>query len=224
MSRIAIDVIKKRLDELGMSARAASLRVSENPDLLRNVLRRGDDANITERTIELLAQALELPASALRGSDTPFAGEVRPAGIVMPSRDSMSRDIKVFGTAAGSMNGRGAFQMTSDPVDYVARPPGLIAARDIYALYVEGESMVPRHMPGDLVFVHPHKPVRVDDSVIIQEPNSQNGQPAAFIKIFKRRTEKGILTRQLNPESQVEFVSPGTVMHKVLTLNELFGV
>jgi len=152
------------------------------------------------------------------------APSVRMAEVQLPARDRMPRNIPVFGTVAGSMNGRGAFQLTSDEVDYVARPPGIANARDIYGLYVEGDSMLPMFRPGDLVLVNPHKPVRVDDVVIIQEPDTDNGRPCAFIKIFRRRSTRGIVAQQLNPPSEIEFIRPGTIMHKVLTMNELFGV
>ena len=42
-----------------------------------------------------------------------------------------------MGTAAGAMLGKGAFQLSSDVVDYVRRPQALTGARGVYALYVE---------------------------------------------------------------------------------------
>ena len=69
----------------------------------------------------------------------------------------------------------GAFQLESGPIDYVARPVALLEARDIYAIYVEGTSMEPEHRPGDLRFVHPHKPARFGDSVIVQMQSEDMG-------------------------------------------------
>jgi phage repressor protein C with HTH and peptisase S24 domain len=131
----------------------------------------------------------------------------------------------VLGTVAGAELGKGAFQLTSDVVDYVRRPHGLLGAKDVYALYVEGESMLPKFEPGDLVFVHPHRKPRNGDYVVIQEPDSDNGGPRGFIKRLVAVTTKLIRTEQFNPKSNIDFViRPGLQVHKVMTDGELYGV
>ncbi len=220
--------ISQRLGELNLSAQKASLRVSNNRDFLRNVLRAGEDANPKRETILLIAEALESSATWLltgHDSENNVANEVTRANITLPYRDSMPRDVPVRGTAAGAMGTTGAFEFTSDTVDYVRRPPGLANASDIYALYVTGESMEPRYHHGDLIFVSPHKPISPNDIIVIQEANTDNGCPQAFIKLFLRRSGSRIMTRQYNPLSNVTFmVKSGTVMHKVLSTNEMLGI
>lgn len=218
-------IVTDRIKELDLKPIAAAESVGLERGFIRDIIA-GRKKSVASDKMVLVAHALQLDPGALaQGVSVPVKSDVRPADIPVPTRESMPRNVPVFGTVAGSMNGHGSFQLTSDVVDYVARPPGIAAARDVYALYVEGESMTPLFSPGDLVFVNPHKPIRVNDAIIIQEADTQNGLPAAFIKLFKRRTERGIITEQLNPRSEITFLNrEGTKLHKVLTLNELFGV
>lgn len=214
--------IAQRLIDVDISERAASLQATGSPNTIRNI-RLGDSKNPRADTIRKLAKVLKCSEHWLMtGDDAPAQSPNNNQPTI--TRTSMPYDIPVRGTAAGSELGKGAFQISLDVVDYVARPPGLANARDIYALYVEGDSMEPMYKSGDLVFVNPNKPIRINDTVIIQEQNSNNGEPQSFIKIFKKRSAKGILAQQLNPFSDIEFVAQSVKIHKVMTTNELFGV
>lgn len=114
--------------------------------------------------------------------------------------------------------------MTPDPVDYVRRAPGLVAARDAYALYVENESMEPRFPPGELVLVHPGRPVRSADAVVVQIQTAEHAPIETFIKIMVRRTNGDLICRQYNPEAEIRF-SAKTVLcvHRVLSMAEVLG-
>lgn len=149
-------------------------------------------------------------------------GEARRASVGLPE---MNRDLPVLGTAAAAAIGQGAFQLTSDVIEYVARPPGLAGAKGVYALYVEGDSMLPRFSPGELIFVHPGRPISAGDVVVVQEPDSENGEPRAFIKILISKGGASIRTRQLNPPLEISFRHrDGVTVHKVMSTNELFGL
>ncbi len=129
-----------------------------------------------------------------------------------------------MGTAAGS-HLRGAFQIETAVIDYVRRPPSLATARDIYALYVEGTSMEPQFNPGDLVYIHPHKPPRLGDAIVVQARNAEHDPVEATIGIFRKRTESAVVIGKHNPKADVELPRPFVVaIHKVLTANEIYGV
>lgn len=85
--------------------------------------------------------------------------------------------------------------------------------------------MEPEHRPGDLRFIHPDRPPRIGDSVIVQTRNREHEPIAATIGHLLRRTATHIVIGKLNPPAEVH-VKRDTViaLHKVLTLNELFGV
>lgn len=176
-----------------------------------------------------LAQLLDLaiddllPEGAHIKAQPQHTGGVRLADVPVPSRLQMTNDVPVMGTAAGS-HAKGAFQFSMNPIDFVRRPPALVGARDVYALYVEGESMEPEFRPGQLIYVHPHKPPRIGDAVVIQCMAS-DGSYEATIGLYARRSPETIAIHKHNPKATVEVNRSIIVaIHKVLTTNELFGV
>lgn len=220
------DRIRERLDATGLSARAASLKAGGSAGLIRNILT-GASEHPRGDTLSKLAAVLGVTEQwLLTGSDEVPASELRAAPDVrLPSHGELPRDVPVLGTVAGSELGRGAFQLTPDIVDYVRRPYGLIGARDVYALYVEGDSMAPKFEPGDLVFVHPHRKPLPGDYIVIQEPDTDNGAPRGFIKRLVRVTGTALRTRQFNPEANLDFIlRPGLVWHKVMSHADLYGI
>lgn len=101
----------------------------------------------------------------------------------------------------------------------------MMGAKNLYAVYVEGTSMVPEHNPGDLRFVHPDRPPKVGDSVVLEIQYNGNDSKEGMIGRLLKRTEKSIFIGKLNPEATVELKRETVVsIHKVLTINELFGV
>lgn len=228
MSDILISRINERLGELDISARWASLQVGENADLIRNILR-GKSESPRIDTIEKIAAVLKTTPEWLTGkseiSTAPVTGEIRPGAAVIPARERMPNDVPVRGTAAGS-HMSGAFQLdSSQTVDWARRPPAMTGARDLYALYIEGTSMEPEHRPGDLRFVHPHKPARIGDSVIVQIRNGRNSEIEAIIGHYLKKTPTTLVIGKLSPVATVEVKREHVVaVYKVLTMNELFGL
>lgn len=219
--------IEQRLKELGITARAASLSVGDKPDLIRSVLR-GYSQNPRADSIKKIADALGVTEQwLLTGDDDApsedFRGEARRAPVKLPPRAAMSRDVPVLGTAAGSVTG--SFLFEDGIVDWVRRPPALEGAKDVYAIYVQGDSMGDAHPAGELRFVHPHRPCKAGDTVIIQLRAGEHADTEAYIKILVGRKNGKIVTRQLNPEATIEFEQTYIIaMHRVMTLSELFGV
>jgi len=157
----------------------------------------------------------DLPADFL-------TGEVQFADVAVPAPNSMPRDVPVLGTAAGSIVG--AFQFDG-VVDYVRRPPALAGVPNAYALYVKGESMVPEHPPGELRFVHPGRPVRPGDAVVVQTRLHEQEQFQAYIKRFVREDDTHVVLWQHNKPAEIKLDRRIVVaVHRVLTMNELFGV
>jgi phage repressor protein C with HTH and peptisase S24 domain len=231
MSDLAQRIID-RLKVVGLTANAASLQATGNISTIPNILN-GRSKNPRLDTLEKIAKVLRCRVEWLATGDgspeleappttTP---EVSLAPVPYPTRDNSLRDVPVLGTAAGSEIGKGAFQLSTDVVEYVMRPQGLLTVKDCYALYVEGESMSPKFEPGDLVFVNPNRKPRPGDYVIVQEPDSNRGEAQAFIKLLVTITGTTIKTRQLNPPAEISFViRPGVIVHRVMLPNDLYGV
>jgi phage repressor protein C with HTH and peptisase S24 domain len=214
----------KLVESQGITLETASTRSGLDRSYLRKMLDR-PGASPRGETLQKIAAGLGVSATwLLTGDESTKHNEVRPAFTTLPERGSMPNDVPVLGTAAGS-HLRGAFQLSADPVDYVRRPPALSGAKDIYALFVEGTSMEPQYNPGDLVYIHPHKPPRFGDAVIIQCSNGADGEMEATIGILAKRTAEAITIRKHNPAAEIQ-IKRSTILevHKVLTLNELFGI
>lgn len=170
----------------------------------------------------------DLHASIFKAGETPAparASEVRTADVALPAIGNLPRDVPVLGTAAGSDYERGAFQLSTDPVDYVRRPPALLANTAVYALYVEGSSMEPKYEPGELIYVNPARPVRPGDFVVVQEMIGEDDTRRGFVKQYVKRAGEWHMVRQFNPPAELRFPANETTrVHKVLSTSDLLGM
>jgi phage repressor protein C with HTH and peptisase S24 domain len=226
MSETLHDRIRKRLEELDLTPAAASLKARLSKEMLRKLLG-NPDAMPSGKSLTALASALEVSEQwLLSGGETPptVKTDVRRASSTPPLRHEMPNDVPVRGTAAGS-HLRGAFQITADHVDFVRRPPTLTNVLNLYSLYVEGTSMEPQYAPGDLLFIHPDKPARVGDAVVIQCQIDPEGAMEATIGILSRRSAERVTIRKHNPPAEID-IPRETILsiHKVLTNNEIYGI
>ena len=104
-------------------------------------------------------------------------------------------DLPVYASAEG---GGGAIIITSEPIDFVRRPEPLLSVRDGYGCYVIGDSMSPAYEQGDLLLVHPGRPVRPgDDCVFVRDQG--DGTQQALVKRLLRITPEKWRVRQFNP-------------------------
>lgn len=141
------------------------------------------------------------------------------AAFLSAASADISSDLPILGTAAASIVGAVTLGRT---VGYERRPPALRNVPDAYALYVAGDSMIPRYFPGDIVYVNPHRPCRQGDDVVIQTRIKPGDDISGYVKCFISRSSRGVVARQYNPETQIEY-SRNTVVavHRILTAHEL---
>lgn len=108
------------------------------------------------------------------------------------------KDLPILGSVRAGKDG---FFLDQGEVQGMARrPPILQGIKNAFAVYVRDDCMVPAYEPGWVVHVHPQRPYKPGDNVIIE---MQDGQ--AFIKRLIRRTEKQVICKQWNPEQDVKF-------------------
>lgn len=243
MADTLLDRIDERLRVLGLSDRAASMKAGLGEGAIRDLRRRGPRSSMHGRSLERLAAALETSPSWLLGQgEAPEASApaapmpvetrdalgpaVRVADVGLPARAQMPEDVPVLGTAFGSVIRQvEGFQFEGGQIDTVRRPPALAGAKDLYAIYVEGDSMFPAHPAGELRFVHPHRPCQVGDSVVVVTRHHDGDPGQAYIKVLQKRSLGKIYLRQYNPEAILEIDMRFVVsIHRVLTTGELFGV
>lgn len=236
MSKTLHDRINLRLKETGLSVRKASLLATGADSTIRKILS-GATGNPRTDTINKIADVLGTTHEWMMfGSGTKLASgddskvELAP-NVVIPSQDPSLPEIPVMGTAAGSILETGGsigaegFLMNPEPIQYVRRPASLANQKDIYAIFVRGESMDPMHPPGDIRFVSPNRPCAPGDSVIVQTKHWDGDPGQAYIKIYRRRSGDKIFLEQLNPSLTIEIPTKFVIsVHRVVTNNELFGL
>jgi phage repressor protein C with HTH and peptisase S24 domain len=222
--------VRDRLKALNKTPRAASVDAGLHPDTIRNVLRERSRKPRAD-SLAKMARALECSVDWLMESQAASAAAPEPATPIglwetaeaPPPRADMPRDVPVLGTAAGSA--RGAFQVDMAAIDFVRRPPGIGTSRDVYALYVVGSSMSPRFEEGELIYVSERRPARVGDYVVVQTIDPVDGSVQAYCKRLVRRSDDALLLDQLNPAAEIRLpMREVRAVHRILTLNELFGL
>lgn len=125
--------------------------------------------------------------------------------------------LPVLGAAKGGKGG--IFMHNGEAFDYVQRPSFLSDARDAYAVYMVGESMEPRYFAGETLFVHPHRPVRQGDFIVIQlAPETEGGEAEYLVKQFVRQDEKRLQVREYQPKERVFDLPAARVLaaHKIV--------
>lgn len=194
-----------------------------------NKLEKGKTA-LRETWLRKLSQALDVssdeilklqPATAItprQGRATvqpPRRAEREPAGYVG------SGLIPLYGFAAGSLAGEA--HILTDVIDEVPAPPALRHVRDAYVLLTRNESMSPRYMPNEPLYIHPHQSVRPGDHVVIQVQMHEGGPIETWIKRFDTETADEIIVSQYNPPSRIIYKKQYVkAVHRVLPPGELF--
>lgn len=199
--------------EQNTSMREICRRAGLSEAVIRNVGKR-DEAEPNVRTVRLLAKAFGVAPEWLAFG---------VGGKAATEETSLPPDtLPIRGVAAGSTLGTA---LIGDIIDYVERPAGLRHVADAYGLFVVGESMAPRYTPGELVFVHPQRPIARGDNVIVQTRHYDGDKVSVSLKIFETIDDKKLTLRQINPAATSEVARNVVVaVHRVLTTNELFGV
>ncbi|MBP2299630.1 XRE family transcriptional regulator [Azospirillum picis] len=103
------------------------------------------------------------------------------------------------------------------PIDWIARPDYLKNARDPYAMYVVGDSMMPRFRPAQLLHVNPHKPPSPGSGVVVVKRNR-----AVLVKEFVRRGSDVVVLREYQPADREFAVALADLdtLHTVVGLQE----
>jgi phage repressor protein C with HTH and peptisase S24 domain len=241
MPKTLVDRIQQRLAETGKTAHAASIEAGGSPSLIPNILN-GRSDNPRLDTLRKIALALDTSVEWLTGQENNGTAkgsdaarrllhnisEVVHADAGLPKLSQMAKDVPVRGTAMGAILGEsfeGIRLFDGEPIDMVRRPPALDHVDDAYAVFVSGDSMDPMHRPGELRFVHPNRPAAPGDTVVVVTRHWDGDPGQAYIKILRHRTADMILLEQINPAATIRIPLRFVVsVHRVLTMNELFGL
>jgi phage repressor protein C with HTH and peptisase S24 domain len=211
------DLIAKKLKERGLTMKEASLLLGRNHAYLQQSLERGVPAGLPEAVRGPLAALLRVEENLLRGSVPSSGRSVAPRA--MPQMGTQDR-LPVLGLAECGPDGWALWN--GEVVDYVARPSNLVGVPSAYAVFVVGSSMEPRYFPGELVQIHPGRPITIGSFVLVQLKPKQDGEaPRAVIKRLARRTGNKIVLEQYNPKKSFELKADDVVsIHRVVASGE----
>ncbi|NRA88538.1 MAG: helix-turn-helix domain-containing protein [Rhizobiales bacterium] len=116
------------------------------------------------------------------------------------------------------------------PIGYIQKPQTLTNYKDLYCIYITGDSMSPEHKNGDLRIVTPHLPYNNGDTVVFVVKDPVTGTETSYIQTYfnSSTTKNGLELAtfgQHNPRIDINFhKSDIRFIHKVLTYNQVLGL
>ena len=225
------EFIREKLAAKRLSMKEASEAMGRNHAYLQQFLERGVPATLPEDAREALAPLLGVAPAELRektGAKALNANDNARAFRAAPRTDNVAhRSIRggsdrlpVLGSAEGGADGQSPWN--GDVVDYVPRPANLAGVPQAYAIYVYGTSMEPRYHPGEIAFVHPVKPPRPGDYVLVQfRPKAEGDPPCALLKRLVRQTQTKLVLEQFNPAKTFDLKLADVVsVHRIVGSGE----
>jgi len=219
------DDLRERLQRLmaehGLSQRGWAKKAGVSDSALRAFIN-GDTKSLNVRTMQALADALELPLNHLFYADDESS---QPAVIkdeqvinqsnIIPLPNS-GQQIPVYASAQGGRDG--AVIMSAEPIEWIYFFGPLAAVGGAFAVYIIGDSMEPAYSQGDQVFVHPHRPPqRGSDAVFIAQPEDGDDGMRALVKRLVSWTPKHWKVAEFTPEYR-EFELDRAIWSKALKI------
>jgi len=161
-----------------------------------------------------IARALGVTAEWLQDGTGPAPSKAAVA------RGGTAEKLKVLGMAECGADGWSLWN--GDVIDLIDRPAGLVGVPNAYAVYVVGASMEPRYHPGEVVHIHPGRPVEIGAYVLVQrKPRAAGEAPLAVIKRLAKRSGAKITLEQFNPPKAFDIKAGDIVsIHRVVGSGE----
>lgn len=171
--------------------------------------------NPSMQTLQLLANALDVPVAQLTG-DMPASFD--NVSSLIPSSAGGIR-IPVLGDVAAGI----PVEAITDIIDYEEIPKSMAKSGDYFGLRVKGKSMEPQILEGDVVIVRKQHDVESNDIAVVLV----NGDSATVKRVKKR--EDGIVLIPFNPLYDPMYYStdeisslPVSIIGKVVELRRKF--
>jgi phage repressor protein C with HTH and peptisase S24 domain len=220
--RLADAMGRARLNQPGL-ARAAS--TDDQPVTQQTVHNLVSGQTTHSKHLPALADALGVSLEWLtRGDLKAGPGQVAVSGgeaqmSVIRNPAAASR-LRVLGMAECGPDGWSLWN--GDVIDTVPTPSGLAGAPGAYAVYAVGSSMEPRYYQGELIFIHPGKPVTAGSFVLVQiRPDHEGDTPRAVVKRLIKRTASKTVLEQFNPAKKFDVRNDDIVsLHRVVGSGE----
>jgi phage repressor protein C with HTH and peptisase S24 domain len=201
--------VKERRTALGLSQPQLAKRVGGISYQAIQQLEQGGGS----KHLVPIARALGVTAEWLQDGHGPAPAKPHAARAREPQK------LRVLGMAECGPDGWSLWN--GDVIDMIDRPASLDGVEQAYAVYVVGASMEPRYHPGEVVHIHPGKPVNVGSYVLVQRRAKNGETPRAVIKRLVKRTPAKVTLEQFNPAKTFEIKTGDIVsIHRVVGSGE----
>lgn len=186
--------VRELREALGLSQSALARRIGVTPQAIQQL----EDGRVRDpRYIVALAEVLGVAPTALAGKR---AEGVSARAFPIRHEPLGRKDLPVYASAQGGPDG--SMVISYDPIEWRERPSILENVPDAFAMYVVNDSMEPRYRQGDLLLVHPRRPVRPGNDVLCVKV-SENREHVAMIKQLVRMNAREIVLLQFNPRREI---------------------
>ncbi len=223
--------LARLLQEKGATMAAASRAIGRNHAYLQQFLKRGSPRRLDPEAAAALSAYLKVPPEELLpAAEAPALPAGNAVRTVAPpasafASGAMRRDVPVLGATVGGSEGD--FLLNGLEVDRVRRPPALEAMGEAFALYVQGDSMWPWRAPGSLVYLHPARPPRTGDHVVVElHAEAEGEERPCYVKRLLGRSPTTLRLGQYNPPREDIEIPLRRVrsLYRVMEWEELLGV
>lgn len=214
---VAASIAEKNLSMAGISR-----GLGKSHAYIQQYLEKKSPRWLPEDVRPMLAQLLGLEEAQLRRPGAPPASPrpLSPIPLPSPHQPGQGRDLPVLGMAECGPDGWSLWN--GEIIEMVSRPANLAGVPKAYAVYVVGHSMEPRFQSGEIVHVHPFKPVNAGAYVLVQLKPDQPGEaPKAVLKRLVRESAAKLVLEQFSPAKKFDIAKADIVsVHRVVGLSE----
>ena len=228
--------IQAKLHELNVRAREISMAALNQPDAIRNIIKKGH-MPAADR-LDAIAEHLGTTSDWLLGRETAIERTFSSQSISPEAFRRLPKTLPIYGSALGAdlefdgsngvvVNVEQTEVHMSAPVDFMARPIGVTGRPDLYVVSVAGHSMEPRFDSGRRLLVDPKRSPGVGDDVVVQlrRPTFDGEEVShVLIKQLVRRRPGAVVLRQFNPATEFEVPNEQvSSVHRVMPWDEAMG-
>lgn len=192
---VASKIKDGRLDMTNMS-----LKLEKNRTYIQQYITKGSPLWLPEDVRAGVAAMIGVPESDLRRSReiVKKGAEAEKPAFQHREQQGTGDRIKVLGMAECGPDGWSLWN--GEVVDMIPCPPVLSGAPNGFAVYVVGTSMEDRYHPGEIVFIHPGRPVTPGSYVLVQMHAKEGDAPRAFLKRLVKQTGDKVILQQFEPK------------------------